>query len=563
MDGDPRPSEQVSDSKRRSIFRALVVMLSFAILFWRMPTAFTNPQFWGEDADFFFRAYFGHWHVLWTPVAGYLVWTQSFVAAAASFFPPVAAPSIYNYTAVLLTLATVWLSTSPRLDMPYKPLIAVAIVIVPMGFEELGTITNIQWVLPIGAFALLFMRAARSRITLAIEMAFAAAMAFSGPFSIFLAPLFVWQAAWAPDRTNRNRLLVLAIVVLAGAATQIVTISQHANQATNPVAATPYSWMLWFTLPLTKLLTTFQIHLRALNGPIGIAVASVLAATVLTFGWLRPYRTQKLFMIIFANAVTFGGMYKFRAALEGQTGAQRYFYIGCVFSIWFLCCLGSSQRLRPWPIVLVVFAEILSLAAIRNTPRIPDDLQWVSWASHISSGLPAIIPSSPPGFYIAMPASPQGPQAGFSPLLDREFTQLAEYPEPQSCGWMADPIVTKVANPQSAPGIPSVWTTGGDAWDIANTSPVALVVLVDPRLIVAGFGFPGFKSNDDGQSNAGWKAVVPAPTPPEELTAYAVLKGSGTVCSLEKRATLRATEDTDTPDARTIANTVTPSAAVE
>jgi hypothetical protein len=164
-------------------------MLSLAILFWRMPTTFTNPQFWGENAGFFFRAYSEHWHVLWTPVAGYLVWIQSFVAAAASFFPPAAAPSIYNYTAVLLTLATVWLSTSPRLDMPYKPLIAVAIAIVPMGFEELGTITNIQWVLPIGAFALLFMRAARSRITLAIEMAFAAAMAFSGPFSIFLAPL--------------------------------------------------------------------------------------------------------------------------------------------------------------------------------------------------------------------------------------------------------------------------------------------------------------------------------------------------------------------------------------
>jgi hypothetical protein len=106
MYGSLRLGQDVSASKSSSILRALVVTLSLPILFWRTPTTFTNPQFWGEDSDFFFRAYSEHWHVLWTPVAGYLVSIQSF-AAAASFLPPVAAPFIYNYTAVLLTLATV------------------------------------------------------------------------------------------------------------------------------------------------------------------------------------------------------------------------------------------------------------------------------------------------------------------------------------------------------------------------------------------------------------------------------------------------------------------------
>jgi len=78
--------------------------------------------------------------------------------------------------------------------------------------------------------------------------------------------------------------------------------------------------------------------------------------------------------------------------------------------------------------------------------------------------------------------------------------------------------------------------------DIEKTSPVDLIVLVDPNLIVVGFGFPGFKSNNNGQKNAGWKAVLPAPTSPEELSAFAVLKDTGTVCSLEKQATLRTTE---------------------
>jgi hypothetical protein len=536
MHGDLRLSQEVSASNRLPIFRALVVMISLAILFWRMPTLFTNPQFWAEDSDLFLRAYFEHWQVLSTPVAGYLVSIQTFVAAAASFLPPVAAPFIYNYTAVLLTLVTVWLSTSPRFDMPYKPLIAVAIIVVPMGYEELGTITNIQWVLPIGAFALLFTSAAPSRVALLIEMAFTAAMAFSGPFSIFLAPLFAWQTAAAPDRVNRNRLLVLTMIVLAGAATQTIIISQHQDEVINPVAASPYSWMLWFTMPLTKLLTTFDLQHRALNGPIGVGVALLLAAAVTALSLLRPYQKQKLFMIIFATAITLSGMYKFRAALGGQIYAQRYFYVGSVFSIWFLCCLASNPRLRPWPIILVAFAEIISLRAIKDTPRIADDLQWVSWAGQISSGLPLLIPSSPAGFYIAMPASPQGQLAGYLPLMGRKFTQLAEHKEIESCGWMVDPTITKVLNIRSTPYIYNVWTTGGDAWDIEKNSPVDLVVLADSDLIVVGFGFAGFKSNNERQKRAGWKAMLPAPMPPEELSAFAILKDTGSICSLGKQA---------------------------
>jgi hypothetical protein len=38
-----------------------------------------------------------------------------------------------------------------------------------MGSEELGTITNIQWILPFGAFAILFIRPSRSGIVLPKE----------------------------------------------------------------------------------------------------------------------------------------------------------------------------------------------------------------------------------------------------------------------------------------------------------------------------------------------------------------------------------------------------------
>ena len=132
-----------------------------------------------------------------------------------------------------------------------------------------------------------------------------------------------------------------------------------------------------------------------------------------------------------------------------------------------------------------------------------------------------------------MPPSHQGPLASFLPLLGREFTQLAEQPKTKTCGWMVDPVISKVAN--AAAGVQNVWTTGGDAWDTEKNSPVDLVILVDPNLRIVGFGFPGFKSTSNSQNKAGWKAVAAAQAPLEKPRAFAILKDTGSICPLEKR----------------------------
>jgi hypothetical protein len=137
--------------------RAGVVVAALAIIYWRIPSDLTNPQFWAEDGLIFLLSYQLGWQVLTTPLAGYLLAVPCLTVFAASFFPELA-PTICNYTAVLLTLLVAWLATSPRFDMPHKPLLVLAVVSVPAGFEVLGNITNVQWILPIGAFILLFLR---------------------------------------------------------------------------------------------------------------------------------------------------------------------------------------------------------------------------------------------------------------------------------------------------------------------------------------------------------------------------------------------------------------------
>ena len=205
-------------------------------------------------------------------MAGYLVSVQYLTAVLASYFSPVAAPAIYNYSAVFLTLVVVWLLTSPRLMMPSKPLIALAVVIVPMGYEELGTITNIQWVLPIGAFALLFMPATNSSAVLAGEAAFVGLMSVSGPFSLFLTPLFLWQLISANSPIDRRRLLVLTGIVGLGALIQLIVIGYHHGEILNPITPAPYSWKLWINLPFSQVMTTFGPVSGWFRGNGGVAI---------------------------------------------------------------------------------------------------------------------------------------------------------------------------------------------------------------------------------------------------------------------------------------------------
>src|SRR6478752_10640128 len=113
-----------------------------------------------------------------------------------------------------------------------------------MGYEELGTITNIQWILPVGAFALLFMDAARSPAVLFGEAVLVALTSFSGPFSIFLTPMYVWQLIQAEEPSQRRRLAMLTAIVALGAATQMWVISHHPD-ATYHGTAVPYSPTLW------------------------------------------------------------------------------------------------------------------------------------------------------------------------------------------------------------------------------------------------------------------------------------------------------------------------------
>jgi hypothetical protein len=488
--------------------RIAVVLAALLILYLRMPTAFTNPQFWGEDSALFYGARVHGWSALSIPMAGYLVCAQFLTAVLASYFNPIWAPAIYNYTAIVLTLVVVWLITSPRLHMPAKPLLALAVVVVPMGYEELGTITNIQWVLPIGAFALLFMDVPKSPAIFVGEIILVTLTSFSGPFAIFLIPLYIWKLVTVRGAFERGRLGTLCGIAILGALTQFIVISRH-PEAINPMPAVAYSPTLWITVPWSRILTIFGRLSRLFTGVPGAVLGVLLFVGVGMFAARPPFRTQKIFMVFFATAIVVAGMYKFRASLEVVADTTRYFYIGSVFSLWFLCCLFSEKVLQLGLTALVAATELMLVPTVAHTPRIMIDLQWRSWAKYIESGLPVIIPTSPQGFYVNLPAAPSGPLARYASWLGRDINQMAKA-DPSACsgsiGLVLPLDMFHLEPPYSigphSIGTSELWTTRGVAWGAQVAAPAQLVALVDQADRVIGFGLPGFRRRPDTDAGA-------------------------------------------------------------
>lgn len=473
--------------------RVAVVLTALAIVYLRTPSTFTNPQFWGEDIELFRGARLDGWSALSTTLAGYLVSAQFLIAILASYVSPVAAPAIYNYAAVLLTLVVVWLITSPRLHMPAKPLLAIAVVIVPMGFEELGTLTNIQWILPIGAFVLLFMDAPRSPAVLFGETFLLGLMSFSGPFSIFLAPFYVWQLMEAREKPQRRRLLLLTTIVALGGLTQLLMIFHHPDTMYQGPAV-PYSPTLWITMPFARMLTVFGPMSRLFTGLQGAVVGLLLLAAVIALACRLPFRTQKIFMVLFATAIALGGMYKFRVDLAPQIAATRYFYVGSVFTLWFICCAFSQTYLRFVAVAIVAATELMLLRVVANTPKTTDDLEWPMWAKYASSGLPVIIPTFPIGWFLDLPPTPGGPLVRFASWQGNDINHMAEIDASACSGTIGLVLPVNVVNVGKAlPEQTRLWTTTGLIWWTRPNEAASLVALVDQSDKVVAFGLSGFK----------------------------------------------------------------------
>ncbi|MFZ9745230.1 MAG: hypothetical protein ACO3G4_01200, partial [Opitutaceae bacterium] len=119
-----------------------------ALLALRKPDALLNPQLWAEDGSVFLveQERLGAGAIL-QPYMGYLHLLPRLTAwSAAQGLDPAWWPAWYNGIAFLVWCGVLARTLSPRLPLPHRPWLALAIIVGPQTGEILGTITNAQWV---------------------------------------------------------------------------------------------------------------------------------------------------------------------------------------------------------------------------------------------------------------------------------------------------------------------------------------------------------------------------------------------------------------------------------
>jgi len=372
--------------------RAIVCVIALAILFVRVPRTFLRPEFWAEDALLYNDAYNFGWTSVFLPLAGYSNLYGRIVANIAVDFPPISWPWFGTYGANLAALLVVYMATSPRFDMPYRGLAAIAIVAAPASRQNiLGALANAQWVLPLGLIVVLFSRGSKNWFVRVAEVAFTALASLQGPMGCFLMPMFAYRA-YTASAEERVRTAILFAVVAAGSLIQIGFVAANMG-VFGLIAPEPYDPLLWITMPIRW----FEgIKLDDLIGHGGFAAIIVIIGAGFTAYYCvqKPDRFLKITLVLFAAMVLYSGMFKYRNHLVFDSN-DRYVYAGSIFFFWFICLIAAShERLRYVAVGILALCLFTSVTRRVYEGRPYTEVPWSQAYTQVGHG-PVTIPVAP------------------------------------------------------------------------------------------------------------------------------------------------------------------------
>jgi hypothetical protein len=520
--------------------RLLVVVIAAALLYVRMPGDFRHPQFWAEDVILWNQVYIFGIKSLVFPLAGYFLLVPRLLAQLGTIVPLSYVPAFYIYAATLIDLMIVYLATSPRLDLPLRPLVALSIVATYAGNYALVTLANLQWVLPIGVFILIFMKPA-TKVILVAEIVYVLLTSVTGIFSIFLGPIALLRAvSLRHERPAMIRLLLLGGALCGGAVVQAIYVLCHLSGALIGSPHIAATWMLWTNMVFHQLFSPFGDVL--FFGLLGVVATFILAAITIVLALKYPFRPQKLAMLFFGMAVVVGGMIKSGVDL-GPGFGLRYFYILSVFSLWFICCVAQAPVLRPLGVLIVIIIQVAWVRASAHFDHVQSDLEWSRWSQFVDRGLPFAFPAAPNRWYVDIPVkSPGGRYTKFTAWIGRDFNTVTSV-EPEcigtfdTVGFYNYQLQFATASNSFGLAIPEVlWLASG-----RNGNADDLIAFVDSYNSVLGFAFSGFKiaaQDRTAQLQTRWHGIFPARVG-ETVRAYAVRDQGQSACLLQSTRKLQ------------------------
>jgi len=323
--------------------------LAAAVLFCRFPDWFLRPRLWAEDGNvFMLGARTQGLGAVFSAYAGYLHLIPRFVAEAGAWLDPALVPALYVCAALLAALAVVARTFSPRLRLPCRPLLALAIVAVPHTGEVFLCPTNIQWVTSLALVQALLMRDPAGAGEWASDLSVVALAGLTGPFSVILLPLFLVRAL---ERASLASWGVAAAVLLAAGA-------QAGQMLAHPLVPPPGFPTGPFNFPNLADVMACRLPLAFLGGqewvfragrPVVLAAGGVCAAVFACFVLVRDdFRRERVYLVLAGALVCGATLSRVRCDLwdyRDMVSGDRYFYMPRVLMLW-VVALGCPPMPR-------------------------------------------------------------------------------------------------------------------------------------------------------------------------------------------------------------------------
>lgn len=383
--------------------RAGWVVLAGLLLVIRRADGFVNPQFWAEDFwPFFTEAHTVGPRVIAWPYNGYLHLLPRLIAEAATPLNPAIQPAVYLLAALALTLGVVALALSPRLELPGKPWLALAVVAVPHTGEVLLNVTNVQWVVALGLLLVLLRRDPARPGEWAEDGAVLFLGGFTGPFSVLFWPLFFARALGR--RTRASWILAAGLAVPAAVQGWFLL---HSPGFPDPGA---WQWGRLLGVLAVRLPMTLALGER---WPVALGYAWTTGLGLVVTGGLiaassRPdgRRGARWLLLVAFAILVLAAVKRVRPdtwAFYDTFNGDRYFYTPKVIAIWLVVLVVAELRGR-WSRRLagavVVLALAANLPAFRFTPL--PDLRWANYVEKIRAGERVEVPINP-GWKVVYP----------------------------------------------------------------------------------------------------------------------------------------------------------------
>jgi hypothetical protein len=410
-----------------------VVLVCAAILFYRRPDAFLNPQFFYEDGkEFFKNAHqlgIGSFVVSWT---NYLHTASRLVAWLTDLVTVRYAPHVYMLYALLAHLAVVFLLFSDRIRLRWKPVLAVVSVLMPcLGNEAIMNLTNSQWALAQLLVLVAVMDDAANARQKLFDGAALVFLGLSGPFAVVFWPLFVYR--WVARRSRHSLLMLgLATAVMSLQATWMVVWPwQVPNRLTALNLLNPIWLGVWGD-------SITGVMLLGVNAPLYFAnsLAMTLLTAVLYTGLavhaIRTRNHSMLMLLSASFAVLLAASVSWRGQPEVVIQCPRYHFLTRVLLGWTMAQALSGPRWLAWPVGTLLACSLLTAFIDLRSPPYQDH-KWAEACRLVDCPGDVIIPITPDSECMVLhnPSDSRSSAQTHSlaqtrPVFDVDYTQVKD-----------------------------------------------------------------------------------------------------------------------------------------